>query len=325
MTHHRYLALPLLLAALSAPAAEPYADRADVRAFVADMANQHGFESDRLAALFRQAKPDPIVLKAIAPPPDPGVRSWHAYRERFLDAMRISRGLDFWHDHADALARAEATYGVPAEIIVAIIGIETMYGRNAGNFQVFNALTNLSFDYPPRAERFRRELEALLLLARDENRDPWSYRGSYAGAIGMAQFMPSSLRNYAVDFDGDGRIDLTDDTDDAIGSIARFLRAHGWQPGQLIALPVRVAGEPAPLLAEGIRPWRLPAEMTAAGVQVDGMPAQPAALIEFVTPSEQTEYRLGFNNFYVITRYNQSSFYAAAVTDLAAVLRAARY
>jgi len=324
MTTHRYLALPLLLAAFATPAAEPYADRADVRAFVTDMADQHGFEPDRLVALFSKAKPDPIVLKAIAPPADPGVRSWRAYREHFVERTRIGRGLDFWHDHADALTRAEATYGVPAEIIVAIIGIESIYGRHAGNFQTFNALTNLSFDYPPRAKRFRRELEALLLLAREEDRDPWSYRGSYAGAIGMVQFMPSSMRHYAVDFDGDGRIDLTDDADDAIGSVARFLRAHGWLPGQLIALPVSVDGDPSALLAEGLRPWRLPAEMAFAGVQTSGIPAQPAALIEFVTPGEKTEYRLGFNNFYAITRYNQSSFYAAAVMDLAAVLRAAR-
>lgn len=323
MTTARRLMLPLLLIALPTAAAERYVERPEVRAFVAEMADRHGFEPDRLAALFRQAKPDPIVLKAIAPPADPGIRSWRAYRERFVEPMRIGRGLDFWHDHADALARAEATYGVPAEIIVAIIGIETSYGRNPGHFQVFNALTNLSFDYPPRAGLFRRELEALLLLAREEDRDPWSYRGSYAGAIGLPQFMPSSLRNYAVDFDGDGHIDLANSADDAIGSIARFLRAQGWQPDQPIALPVKVTRNPVPLLAEGIRPQRLPAEMTAFGVQTAGMPAQPAALIEFPTSGADTQYRLGFNNFYVITRYNQSSFYAAAVTDLAAVLRAA--
>jgi len=323
MIAHRLFAVPLLLVAFSAVAAEPYADRPDVRSFVATMAERHGFEPERLAALFRQAKQDPAVIKAIAPPADPGIRSWHAYRDHFVEATRIGRGIAFWHDHADALARAESTYGVPAEIIVAIIGIETVYGRDPGKFQTFNALTNLSFDYPPRADLFRRELEALLLLAREEGRDPRSYRGSYAGAIGMAQFMPSSMRNYAIDFDGDGRIDLVDSADDAIGSTARFLRAQGWQPEQPIALPVIVTGDPAPLLAEGIRPQRLPAAMADFGVSTDGMPAQPAALIEFVTPGAATEYRLGFNNFYVITRYNQSSFYAAAVTDLAAVLRAA--
>jgi membrane-bound lytic murein transglycosylase B len=324
MTKPICIALPLLLIAVTSSAAEPYDERPDVRAFVSEMAERHGFEPDRLAALFHQAKPDPAVLKAIAPPADPGVRSWRAYRERFVEPMRIVRGLDFWHDHADALARAEATYGVPAEIIVAIIGIETIYGRNAGTFQTFNSLTTLSFDYPPRASLFRHELEALLLLAREEGRDPWSYRGSYAGAIGLPQFMPSSLRNYAVDFDADGRIDLTGSVDDAIGSVARFLRAQGWQPDQVIALPVTVTGDPAPLLKEGIRPQRLPADMAAFGVAADGMPAQPAALIELPTPGAETQYRLGFSNFYVITRYNQSSFYAAAVTDLAAVLRAGR-
>jgi membrane-bound lytic murein transglycosylase B len=324
MIFNRTLALPLLLAALTATAAEPYAERTEVRAFVAEMADKHGLEPDKLIALFRKAKPDPVVLKAIAPPTDPGIRSWRAYRERFVEPTRIGRGLAFWSRHAAALARAEETYGVPAEIIVAIIGIETIYGRNSGRFQVFNALTTLSFDYPPRASLFRGELEALLLLAREEDRDPRSYRGSYAGAIGLPQFLPSSMRNYAVDFDGDGHIDLADSAEDAIGSVARFLRAHGWEPGESIAIPVQVAGDPAALIGEGILPQRLPAEMSAFGVQTDGAPAKPAALVDLVTPGAPTEYRLGFTNFYVLTRYNRSSFYATAVLDLASVLRAAR-
>jgi membrane-bound lytic murein transglycosylase B len=324
MNTYRTFVFSLLFFAVTATAAEPYVERVEVRTFIAEMADKHGFEPDNLYALFRKTKCDPAVLKAILPPAHPGIRSWQVYRGRFVEPTRINRGLVFWNQHVDALARAEVAYGVPAEIVVAIIGVETIYGRNPGQFHVFNALTTLSFDYPPRAELFRRELEALLLLAREENRDPWSYRGSYAGAIGLPQFLPSSMRNYAVDFDASGQIDLTDSAEDAIGSVARFLRAHGWEPGETIAVPVRVAGDPAPLVAEGILPQRLPADMISFGVEADGTPAKPAALIDLVTPGAPTEYRLGYNNFYVLTRYNRSSFYATAVLDLAAALRAAR-
>jgi membrane-bound lytic murein transglycosylase B len=287
------------------------------------MAERYDFAPATLLAQFHRVTPSPAVIRAITPPSDPGVRSWQAYRSRFVEATRIGRGLDFWRRHEAALDRAEARYGVPAEIIVAIIGVETLYGRNPGKFHVFNALTNLAFDYPPRAALFRGELEALLLLAREERRDPWSYRGSYAGAIGLPQFLPSSIRRYAVDFDGSGGIDLAVSAEDAIGSVARFLNEHGWARGEVISLPARVQEDPAALLAEGIRPARLPADLLGFGVEADAAPERPAALIDLATPTEATEYRLGFNNFFVLTRYNRSSFYAAAVQDLAEVLRAA--
>jgi len=324
--HHAFLLLPLLLllAATAAPARD-FAERDDVQAFVAEMVERNGFDSDALLSHFRKVRPNPAVLKAIAPPTDPAARSWLAYRDRFVEPMRIARGIDFWRRHAVALARAEALYGVPAEIMVAIIGVETLYGRHTGRFEVFNALSTLTFDYPPRAELFRRELEALLLLARDEQRDPWSYRGSYAGAIGLPQFLPSSVRRFAVDFDRDSRIDLAASEADAIGSVGRFLSEHGWLTGEEIARAVKVSGGDTPaLLAEGIRPVRLPADMAEFGVEANGVPERPAALIDLATPEAATEYRLGFNNFYVLTRYNRSSFYAAAVMDLAEALRAAR-
>ncbi|MBK6402283.1 MAG: lytic murein transglycosylase B [Rhodocyclaceae bacterium] len=323
------LILLACLAAAGAHAAPSYGERDDVRGFVAEMVERHGFEADRLLALFHKAHPDPAVIKAIQPPADPGSRSWRAYRDRFVEPRRIARGLDFWQRHAASLAHAEATRGVPAAIVVAILGVETFYGRHTGRFHAFNALTNLAFDHPPRAELFRRELEALLLLARDERRDPWSYKSSYAGAIGLPQFLPSSVRGYAVDFDRDGRIDLAASPDDAIGSVARFLAEHGWRGGEAIAHAVKVSGgdtpnSPAALIAEGIRPARLPSELAGFGVDTDGAPELPAALIDLATPEHPTEYRLGFNNFFVITRYNRSSFYAAAVMDLAEALRAAR-
>lgn len=327
----RPLVVTLLLAVVAssavadraAPRPVPYHERAVVRGFVTEMVERNGFDADHLLAQFRKATPSPAIIKAITPPAEPGMRSWQAYRERFVEPKRIGLGLDFWRRHAEALARAESTYGVPAEIIVAIVGVETIYGRHTGRFHVFNALTNLAFDYPPRATLFRRELEALLLLAREEQRDPWSYRGSYAGAIGLPQFLPSSVREYAVDFDGDGRVDLASNAVDTIGSVARFLSQHGWVEGQIIARAVQVNGDPAPLVAEGIRPARLPTEMTGFGVDVGDAPPLPAALIDLATPEAATEYRLGFNNFFVLTRYNRSSFYAAAVMDLAETLRAA--
>jgi membrane-bound lytic murein transglycosylase B len=328
-----FLPIAFLLATTAASASERFHERADVRAFVADVAERNSLDADVLLAHFRKVKHSAPVIKAIKPPSEPGARSWQAYRERFVDAKRITRGLEFWRKHEIALVRAEALYGVPAEIIVAIIGVETIYGQHTGNFDVFNALANLAFDYPPRADLFRGELEALLLLARDEQRNPWRYRGSYAGALGLPQFLPSSVRSYGVDFDHDGRIDLARSAEDAIGSVANFLYQHGWENGETIALPVKVSrdvtggnprGSTAPLLTEGLRPTRLPSEMAAFGVEAEGLPEKGAALVDLATPNAQTEYRLGYNNFYVLTRYNRSAFYAAAVMDLAETLRAAR-
>lgn len=321
----RILLTTLLLAAASTSSATgSFQQRADVRAFVDEMVERHGFDRRRLLAQFRKVEPSPAVLKAIRPAADPAARSWRDYRSRFVDEKRIARGVEFWRRHEIALVRAQALYDVPAEIVVAIIGVETIYGEQTGSFEVFNALATLAFDYPPRAALFRRELEQLLLLAREAKRDPWQYRGSYAGAIGLPQFMPSSIRSQAVDFDRDGRIDLAASGEDAIGSVARFLNRHGWSAGGPIALPVKVSHCNTPqLLAEGIRPSRLPADMEEFGVEADGAPERPAALIDLATPDAPTEYRLGYQNFYVLTRYNRSSFYAAAVADLAAALRSA--
>lgn len=303
-----------------------YAAREDVQAFIADLQARHGFDAEQLTVQFGKARAIPFVLKAIAPPADPRVRSWHDYRARFIEPGRTAAGLAFWQRHAAMLAKAEALAGVPAEVIVAIIGIETIYGKHLGRFDTFAALTTLAFDYPPRANLFRRELEALLLLAREEGRAPDSYRGSYAGAIGLPQFLPSSIRAYAVDFDGDGRIDLTASPDDAIGSVANFLKAHGWETGGPVAVKVSFnVTAPAALLAEGILPKRHPEEFSAFGAEIPGdAPNAPAALIDLITPDAPTEYWLGYRNFHVITRYNRSSFYAMAVWQFAQALREKR-
>ena len=332
-----FLMLLLLLTLFSAGShAGNYAQRDDVQTFIEEMQSRHAFDADVLNALFRRTRPIAAVIRAIMPPVDPAVRSWDAYRKRFVEPKRIAAGRRFMRIHGAELAATELRFGVPTEIIAAIIGIETLYGKQMGRFGTFAALATLAFDYPPRAELFRRELEQLLLLAREENRSPLAYIGSYAGATGLPQFLPSSRRRFGLDFDQDGRIDLATSAADAIGSVANFLAAHGWQRDAPIAITVTVAGDGVQALIDGdITPLRTPGEMEAAnhvtltrvgagGTAAPGDTAifeQPAALIDFITPGAATEYRLGYRNFYVITRYNRSSFYAAAVTDLAAALR----
>ncbi len=316
----------LALALPAGACAGGFAQRDDVRAFIEDMHEKHGFDRVRLARLFRQAQPQPKAIKAILPPKDPSVRSWQAYRARFVEPARIEGGLRFWETNRSTLEAARRTYGVPEEIIVAIIGIETLYGRNMGRFPSLATLATLAFDYPPRADLFRRELEALLLLSQETSQNPLAYIGSYAGALGMPQFLPSSLRNWGVDFDGDGHVDLTASAADAIGSVANFLASHGWESDSPIVAAAAVAGDRfGELVDAGILPRFLPAEMAAYGVSpaVDA-PQLPCALIDLVTPNQATEYWLGYRNFYVITRYNRSSFYAMAVHALSQELKAER-
>jgi membrane-bound lytic murein transglycosylase B len=322
------IAAALLLAAHPVAAAPSgYAGRAEVRAFAIEMADKHGFEVDALLRLFRQARFLPGVIKAILPPSSPSARSWRAYRARYIEAVRIAEGLRFWQRHADVLAQAQEQFGVPAEIIVAIIGVETVFGRVTGNHQTLSALATLAFDYPPRADLFRRELEELLLLARERERDPLSFTGSYAGALGIPQFLPSSYRRYAVDFDGDGRVDLAVSERDAIGSVANFLLQHGWQAGGMVALPALAVGDGGwKIFADGaVEPRFTPSELAEHGISAEREIAadEKCAVIDLTTPNDATEYWLGFRNFYVLTRYNRSSFYAMAVYQLGQELRTA--
>ena len=319
-----------LAIALGTPAAAhaSYAGREDARAFAAEIASRHALDATEIERALAGARHDPEVIRLITPPTRKGVRSWHSYRARFLDRTRIDGGMRFWREHADTLARAERETGVPAEVIVAIIGVETIYGRNTGNFETLSTLATLAFDYPPRAELFRRELEALFLLAREQGRDPASYYGSFAGALGYPQFLPSSMRAYALDFDHSGAIDFESDPIDAIGSVANYLRAHGWQAGAPVAERARLspATETASLVAAGIEPTLAPAVLADNGVTTaDGRTAAAVAtLVDLETPGSGTEYWLGYRNFYVITRYNRSSFYAMSVFELAEALRLGR-
>jgi membrane-bound lytic murein transglycosylase B len=328
--HIVFLIAAALLCGSAANAAANYGTRPEVQAFIAEMHDKHGFDRARLNRAFARIKPLPLVIRATLPPRDPAIRSWQTYRARYVEEQRIALGLRFWREHQAALTASSQQSGVPEEIIVAIIGVETIYGRYTGRFGVFAALATLAFDYPDaipetapaRAALFRHELEELLLLARESRRNPLSIRGSYAGALGLPQFLPSSVRSYAVDGDHDGRIDLDGSPADAIASVANFLQQHGWQKDGAIAIAAQAEGEKiAALLGEDIKPNRTPAELVAFGISSPGAPEEPAALIDLVTPQQPTEYRLGFNNFYVLTRYNRSSFYALAVNDLAETLR----
>lgn len=321
------LSLSLLLShTLPATAqAASFAKDPEVVEFAHSLAARHGFDADALLTDFARIQPNQRVLQLIKPPATPLQRSWDRYRQRFLNERRIEGGLRFWQENAAQLARAQATYGVPEEIIVAIIGVETEYGRNMGGFGVLEALATLAFNYPPRADFFRSELEQFLLLSRENQLAPLSIKGSYAGAIGIPQFMPGSQRRYAVDFDGDGRIDLRNSTLDAIGSVARFLEQHGWQAGEAIALPAQSDDLPeAGLIEAGLRPSLKAGDLSAKGIRSSAPANANVALIDLPSVGATTEYWLGFENFYVITRYNRSSFYAMSVFQLAQEIRSRR-
>jgi membrane-bound lytic murein transglycosylase B len=309
----------------------------EVAAFIDQMIEKHGFARADLENIFRQVRYVDTTIQLIKPAPPGKPKNWQAYRARFVDPVRIDAGVAFWNQYTDALARAEQQYGVPAEIIVGIIGVETLYGRNTGNFRVMDALTTLAFDYPATPNRearmtfFRRELENSLLFARDSGIDPFSLRGSYAGAIGWPQFMPGSIRAYAVDFDGDGKIDLRNSPIDAIGSVAHFLVEHGWKRGEPIAFPATISTNDTgrgweTFIGQGLEAKFTLEELKAAGVTPTVEPPADMlyGLVDLQNGTEPTEYWLGAPNFFAITKYNRSFFYAMSVVDLGRAVRVAR-
>jgi lytic murein transglycosylase B len=229
-----------------------YAGRPEVDSFVRELAERHGWKESELKRVFAKAQRLEPVLEAIARPAE-RVKTWDEYRTLLITERRVTEGIEFWKKYRNTLERAEKKYGVPPEYVVAIIGVETFYGRNTGNWRVVDALTTLAFDYPPRAGFFRSELESYLLMAREAGIDVFSVRGSYAGAIGIPQFMPSSARRYAVDFDGNGRIDLQKSRSDAIGSVANFLKVHGWQRDADVLVQARVRRGLAPVRERALR------------------------------------------------------------------------
>ncbi|PMS35563.1 membrane-bound lytic murein transglycosylase B [Trinickia symbiotica] len=316
-----------------------YANNQDVNSFVDDMVARYDFDPEALHALFASANYSPTIVKLVTPAPTPGIKNWAAYQSRFLDPIRIDAGVKFWRENQATLQRAYEQYGVPPEIVVGIIGVETMYGRYMGNFRVLDSLTTLAFDYPNtpnRAERemtFRKNLEDYLVWTRNAGLDPTSVRGSYTGAIGIPQFLPSSVLKYAVDFDGTSHIDLRTSVADAIGSVAHYLNANGWSTGRPVVWKIsHDAGSLgiAQAAADG-RPephWPL-SQMLRAGMVLDepGLDTTTEAstavlVIDLPTPGEPTDYMLGLNNFSVLTTYNRSFFYALAVYELGETVKA---
>ncbi|MGH8433954.1 MAG: lytic murein transglycosylase B [Pseudomonas sp.] len=305
--------------------AADYEGSPQVAEFVAEMTRDYGFAGEQLVSLFREVERKQSIIDAISRPAEK-VKPWKDYRPIFITDSRIARGVDFWRQHEAALARAEQEYGVPAQVIVAIIGVETFYGGNTGNYRVIDALSTLGFDYPPRAEFFRKELKQFLLLAREQQVDPLSLKGSYAGAMGLPQFMPSSFRAYAVDFDGDGHINIWSDPDDAIGSVASYFKRHGWATGEPVVSTAQVNGERADEgLTQGLDPVKTVGQLRALGWASHEALRDDLAVTAFRLEGEAgPEYWLGLPNFYVITRYNRSAMYAMAVHQLSDLLVQAR-
>jgi len=315
-----------------------FAEWKDVSAFIDQMVEKNGFDRDELVATFNKIRYVDSAIQLMKPAPASKPKNWAAYRARFVEPVRIQAGVEFWNTYADALKRAEAQYGVPAEIIVGIVGVETVYGRNVGNFRVMDAITTLAFDYPNTPTRdarmayFRGELENTLLFARESGIDPFSLLGSYAGAIGWAQFMPSSIRQYGVDFDGNGKIDLRNSPIDAIGSIAHYLAEHGWKTGMPIVFPATLSTDTSvenrwqAFIGQGLEAKYSLDDLMAAGVVPGVVPPADMrfGLIDLQNGQNPTEYWLGTDNFFAITQYNRSFFYAMSVVDLGRAVRVAR-
>lgn len=289
----------------------------EFREFAVEMEQKHGFEADQVENLLTSTQFRDDIIAAITRPAES--KAWHEYRPIFLKPDRIAGGVKFWQENEALLEAVSQKYGVPAEIIVAIIGVETRYGRHTGRYRVIDSLTTLAFGYPKRADFFRRELEEFLLLAREEKVDLESAKGSYAGAMGKPQFISSSYRQYAVDHDGDGRRDLWDSNADIIASVASYFKTHGWKPNQPVTLLIEGGDELQPFVDAGMKPTIKVEKLLARGVRpVNAESPNPQALTSLVKldVGEQDEYWLGLHNFYVITRYNHSNLYAMAVYQL---------
>ncbi len=294
-------------------------DRPEVESFVDMMVEKHDFDRDSLLDVLGSAEKKQSILDAIARPAEKS-KSWGEYREIFLTRERIDAGAAFWRDNKDTLAEIAAETGVPEEIIVGIIGVETYYGRITGSFRVLDALSTLAFHYPPRSKFFRRELEEYLLLVREEGMQPTDATGSYAGAMGRPQFMPSSFRAYAVDSTGDGKRDIWNNWTDVAGSIANYFLEHGWRPGKEVTVQASLSDAwqgPVPEPKNTLKPSETVASLSRKGVMfVTGLPADSKSELLTLEGSDGMEHWVGFHNFFVITRYNRSVMYALAVHQL---------
>ncbi|CAB3671004.1 lytic murein transglycosylase B [Achromobacter marplatensis] len=309
--------------------------RPEVRSFVEELAAERQLPLNPMVKALESSRYNATVSRLIAPAP-PGKkiwRSWLTYRSRFVEPKRIGWGVDFYNENRDLLNQASQRFGVPAPIIASIIGVETLYGRNMGNFRVLDALATLAFDYPDpnkpeRATMFRGQLADFLTLVMKDKLD-LETQGSYAGAIGMPQFMPTSIMHYAVDGDDNGHIDLTNNTQDAIMSVGSFLAQHGWQRGLPVFAPVALPADPTALVDGGLEPKQSWATLSAAGARLQpgasttGWGSQPLGVVDLVEEARGTaQYRVGTPNFFALTKYNRSYFYATSVADLASEIEA---
>lgn len=314
------LAIGLAALALSTTApvlASGYSEHPQAKKLIAELAAEPEFNQQSLQQLFSQAEKKQSILDAISRPAEKSI-PWFKYRKIFLGKKRIDKGVEFWQENQVALAKASQQYGVPEEIIVAIIGVETHYGRITGSYRVIDALSTLAFDYPRRSPFFTKELKHFLHLAKEQGQDPLSLKGSYAGAMGYGQFMPSSYRHYAVDFDGDQLADIWNNPTDAIGSVANYFKRHGWQTGQPVVETARLNKVYQTELAnKSLKPKYTVASLAKAGFRpaVKLVAESPASLVK-LEAKKGDKYWIGLHNFYVITRYNHSRMYAMAVYQL---------
>lgn len=291
-------------------------------AFIAELAEQHDVDADALRELLADGEYRQSIIDAITRPAEG--KPWHEYRQIFLTGRRIGEGREFWREHADLVQEIATRYAIPPEVILAIAGVETSYGRITGSYRVLDALVTLGFYYEPRGAFFRSELGELVQLASEEQIPLNEVTGSYAGAMGLGQFIPSSYRAYAVDFDADGKRDLWQSLPDALGSVANYLHVHKWEPGAAIAVPASVEGDVSEVLDGNLKPSRTIAELRELGVSTaEPLGDDVKASVIRLDGVDGPEYWLGLQNFYVITRYNRSPLYAMAVTQLSQALRAA--
>lgn len=306
------------------PANADISKRKDVKRFITSMVKKDGFNRNELIALFKTVTIEKKIIDAMNRPAE--AKPWYQYRRIFLTEERISGGVEFWKDNEKTLSEASEKFGVPAEIIVAIIGVESKYGRHKGQFRVVDALSTLGFAYPKRGDFFRKELRELLLLAKEEKVAPASYLGSYAGAMGKPQFIPSSYRRYAVDFNADGKRDLLESTVDVIGSVANYFNRHDWQTGLPVTERATVDGKHyKKIVKQGIKPKLTVDELAKKGVNAESpVPGDYAAALIELELKKGKEYWLGLKNFYVISRYNHSQLYSMAVYQLSKEIAKAR-
>lgn len=316
------LTLLFCLMSVSAHADENYSQRKDVQQFIAQMQKEHNYDAALISAWMKDVKQQKTALEAISRPAE-GVLTWAKYRKIFMTDSRINKGVKFWEDNAELLARAEKEYGVSQAIIVAIIGVETYYGKRAGNYPVLDALTTLGFDYPPRAKFFRKQLKHYLLMVREEKLDVKKLTGSYAGAMGMPQFIPSSFRSFAVDFDSNGVRDFWSGSADSIGSVANYFKKHGWVKDQPVASRASVKPAAKKLGSKKMKPHTSVAQYKKQGaVPVRQFDNSAKATLLKLDGAKGEEYWMTLNNFYVITRYNHSPLYAMAVYQLSQAVSA---